>query len=293
MSNPLTRVEKQKNVTSEYGKDVIRWEIYYYENDKRQGYMLKLDDQGRLEHVSDCHIDGERREADACERVYIPGYEDLQKDFFAAKYRAQDSENNRHVKTRESEYKLKDGKIEGLRKDFYLSGAVKRETNYTNGEKDGLEKTFFKEGQVESQIEYKNGAKLGGKVFYQNGVCKAEWSVRSSGEGGGYTVNSRIYYDTGILSEEGFIYVKDVLQDYFGTTENCDMKTFDDKGSPKLFFSYKQGKRAGTWISYEKEKRIETTYDSDGKPQLRISFDLKTNEQLERKELFPDGSVKN
>ena len=66
-------------------------------------------------------------------------------------------------------------KPEGLYKVYYESGALKSEANYKDGNREGLEKWYYESGALESEVNYKDGKREGLAISYlENGRVFAE-----------------------------------------------------------------------------------------------------------------------
>jgi antitoxin component YwqK of YwqJK toxin-antitoxin module len=63
----------------------------------------------------------------------------------------------------------KNGKLEGIRKVYYRSGALAEETSYVNGVKNGLYKNYAENGVIIEESIYKNG-QYEGEAIYRNGT---------------------------------------------------------------------------------------------------------------------------
>ena len=63
----------------------------------------------------------------------------------------------------------KNGKLEGIRKVFYRSGAIAEETTYVNGIKNGSYKNYAENGILLEESTYKNG-QYEGKAIFRNGT---------------------------------------------------------------------------------------------------------------------------
>jgi antitoxin component YwqK of YwqJK toxin-antitoxin module len=49
------------------------------------------------------------------------------------------------------------GRMHGISKWYYKSGALKSEDPYVNGEEHGIEKQYYESGRISALVEYKNG----------------------------------------------------------------------------------------------------------------------------------------
>jgi len=54
----------------------------------------------------------------------------------------------------------KNGKIDGIRKDWYKNGQLKNERTYKNGELDGVWKVYLEDGQLKEEKTFKDGKKI-------------------------------------------------------------------------------------------------------------------------------------
>ena len=62
--------------------------------------------------------------------------------------------------------KNKNDELEGLFKEYYKNGKLKRESNYKNGEEDGVFKQYHKNGRLAIQGEYLGGVKVDNWSYY-------------------------------------------------------------------------------------------------------------------------------
>ena len=58
---------------------------------------------------------------------------------------------------------IKNGKVKGLYKEYYESGALWYEANYKNGKKEGLVKEYYESGALKSEVNFKDGIRVSGK----------------------------------------------------------------------------------------------------------------------------------
>ena len=66
-------------------------------------------------------------------------------------------------------------KQNGIYKEYYKNGLLKKETPYKNNRKNGLEKRFSREGTLDIEIHYKMGKKDGTyRVYDERGRIWAE-----------------------------------------------------------------------------------------------------------------------
>ncbi len=98
-----------------------------------------------------------------------------------------------------SEEHYKDGKLDGLLKNYYINGNLTEASEYKNGEKHGYSKIYTEDGKLIEHVNYVEGKLNGeGKYFDLKGIIK---------EKGMYKDGSRIgkweFYIDGELSEKG------------------------------------------------------------------------------------------
>ncbi|HNP33229.1 MAG TPA: hypothetical protein PKN96_08040 [Flavobacterium sp.] len=86
------------------------------------------------------------------------------------------------------------GKLEGVRKVFYLSGKIAEETNYKNGIKEGKYKSYAENGVVLEESNYKNGEydglatfknadnQLAGQGNFKDGKKVGMWKILEKGK---------------------------------------------------------------------------------------------------------------
>jgi len=86
------------------------------------------------------------------------------------------------------------GKLNGIRKVFYLSGKIAEETSYIDGVKEGPYKNYTEDGVVMEETVYKNGEYDGPAIFrdpvghlasqgtYKNGKKVGMWKVFEKGK---------------------------------------------------------------------------------------------------------------
>lgn len=74
-----------------------------------------------------------------------------------------------------AEIQKKDGKKNGVTKNFYANGKVQVETNFVNDRKDGDSKLYYEDGKICQHVIYKNDVKQGiEKHYYKNGNLACE-----------------------------------------------------------------------------------------------------------------------
>ena len=119
------------------------------------------------------------------------------------------------------EFNTKDGLYNGIYKEYFEDGILKRESNYYLGVLQGRERRFFKNGKLSEDVNYNSGNLNGVRnVYWNNGMMKE--------------VNN---FENGILVGE--------------TTY------FYSNGRLRKTISFdKQGRKDGMWISYDSDGKI-------------------------------------
>ena len=94
---------------------------------------------------------------------------------------------------------IKKGKVEGLAKTYYKSGALEVEINFKNGKAEGLGKMYYKSGALKGEANFKNGELEGlWKQYYESGALEIERKFKNSKEEG----LEKWYYESGELKIE-------------------------------------------------------------------------------------------
>jgi len=98
----------------------------------------------------------------------------------------------------------KDGKRDGLWKEWHKNGQLKMECNYKDGSRQGIYKTWYEDGQIKEEKTYVNGEADGlYRQWYKNGQLSQECTLISEVHAIGLF---RTWYDNGqIKSKENLI----------------------------------------------------------------------------------------
>ena len=100
----------------------------------------------------------------------------------------------------ELERNYKDGKLDGLFKEWYENGQLKEEGNYKDGERDGLQRHWYENGQLKYEGNFKDGKGDGlEKLWYENGQLRYEGNIKDGELDGLF----KEWYENGQLKYEG------------------------------------------------------------------------------------------
>ena len=105
-----------------------------------------------------------------------------------------------------SEGYLKNGKRDGLWKEWYENGQIKRERYFKDGVVDGLVTTWFQNGQKETESYSKDGRHdyRRGSSWYESGMKRSEYMNRDT---------SIVYYENGQIQRLNFHKDEDIHVD--------------------------------------------------------------------------------
>jgi antitoxin component YwqK of YwqJK toxin-antitoxin module len=160
----------------------------------------------------------------------------------------------------------KNGKRQGVWKDFYIDGRVKREAYYRNDTLDGLYKEFNEKGAMIASLVYRDG-----KIKEYNAEDTASVEIRNKYDENGNLIYSgpyrkntpigihreykdgkikdgKLYSDNGILLGEGII-------DEEGK-KTGNWKYYYVSGEIKSKGAYLNNQRSGKWTFYYKNNKI-------------------------------------
>jgi antitoxin component YwqK of YwqJK toxin-antitoxin module len=224
-----------------------------------------------------------------CADIYIPGYEQVMKDFENGQSAAKTTQDNRVVEERwangkvQSRYKLVNGKNEGKEEKFFQNGTPSRTTEYAHGKKNGVEMEYFEGGQLQRQATYSDNFLTSEVIYYQNGKKSTEWiTIKQAFPVSTHAVKS--YYDNGHLHEQGT---------QVGEHWDGNYQSFDENGSPRTTGKYDRGHQVGTWHSFSKQGQDEFDEEEKYEQGTLVKRNTYKNKKLIRsQEFMPDGSAK-
>jgi antitoxin component YwqK of YwqJK toxin-antitoxin module len=122
--------------------------------------------------------------------------------------------------TLEKEFYLNiNDELEGMMKEYYISGNIMSETNWKNGELNGLSKDYSEDGILEDETNYKDGKEDGiWRNYYNDGTICSESSYKNDELNG----LSKDYYEDGTLQSE---------ENYKNGKLDGISKSYDEKGN--------------------------------------------------------------
>jgi len=102
----------------------------------------------------------------------------------------------------QAEWLYKNGSLEGVSKEYYETGELEAETPYVNNQIHGVRKVHFKNGRVEFERTYAQGVSDGPmKWYYETGELHGEMTVRNELPDG----IGKVYFKNGKLEGESHL----------------------------------------------------------------------------------------
>ena len=100
---------------------------------------------------------------------------------------------------RESAYMelpYKNGKLDGIVREYYENKKIKGELPCKNGKREGVAKIYYRNGKLKEETPYKKDKKEGmGRMYYENGKLQGDCTFKNDKKEG----IVRIYYENGKL----------------------------------------------------------------------------------------------
>lgn len=174
------------------------------------------------------------------------------------------------------------GKKYGKWRYFYPSGKVEQEGEFRNGEYDGRWVWYYPDGSIRidqeyyqgkldgNSVEYDNSARIVAKGKYLEGLEDGYWEYYDGEEytEGNYVLGEKDGLWRSYWSKKGKKRRLSFQGRYVGGLPDGRHQYFNEEGKLLEEGYYRQGKRIGTWIKYDKE----------GLPELRIRYDQNEEE---------------
>lgn len=137
----------------------------------------------------------------------------------------------------ESEFTLKDGKLNGTAKSYYANGQLKVVSNFINGTKQGLSKEYDEYGNPTAEYNYQNGELNGNYKIFENGKLKMSGSLLNATKNGQF----KIYDEESLIDKEYCMKL--------GLLEGAYAEYYYDEGKliAKITGVYSNDKKTGLW----------------------------------------------
>ena len=159
---------------------------------------------------------------------------------------------------KQSEYTLKNGKMNGLLTVFHSNGIIKKKGNYTNGKANGTFTEYDEQGNVTAKYSMKNGLNNGLLKFYEDN--KISYSTTYSND---YKNGQHIeyYYN----DDDGELFLKQYGQ-YLNDEKNGTWKLYViEEGKERLvtYTNYKESLKNGLFQEAKGDSLIIGNYQND------------------------------
>ncbi len=144
-----------------------------------------------------------------------------------------------------------------LRTDYYDDGSVKVIGSYKDGKPEGVRREFSRDGNIKDAYILHNGVVVGHGIIDKSGKKQGDWKefydngrIRAEGK---YVNNKRIgkwifYFENGKIEQTGFF---DNGGQYTG-----DWKWYFPDGSLRIVEKYFEGEREGDYLEYDSDGEI-------------------------------------
>ncbi len=141
-------------------------------------------------------------------------------------------------------FNFKNGELNGWCKEYYISGKIEREGFFKANKEVGVSKIYYNTGVIKGESTYVDGVKDGEtKLFYKSGNIKAKMNFKNNQPEGLQVM----YY------ESGNIETKVSFED---GVKNGAIKQYYESGKLKMSGMLEDGKLNGTVITYYESGRI-------------------------------------
>ncbi len=143
------------------------------------------------------------------------------------------------------EFEVKEGKLSGSYREYYLNGNLKLENFFLKGELEGTSNSFYEDGSIKEKLYYSNGLIDGERnYFWPNGLLKES-----------------NHFENGIMTGENiYFYANGQIQkkfelDKFGKRKGI-WEDYYSNGQLKERVEYEKGEGISDPIKYSKEGEI-------------------------------------
>lgn len=232
------------------------WSLHtecYYRHGLRDGFYKEYDKNGNLKKIT----------------KYANDIEQIQESDLKPLIVQHEYHPNGQVKR---EVSFRDGKREGIWREFDENGNVLRSQTYkkgallsegvvgTDGKRRGEYKEFYADSTLRAEGEYLNGEKTGEwRYYYQNGQLEEKGMFKEGKQDGIWIW----YYDNGKIQIEEM---------FFKGIANGAYKEYDTEGKLIVSGTYFDGMKAGKWMEEIGDMYEEGEYRNDQKVGEWTSF---------------------
>ncbi len=144
------------------------------------------------------------------------------------------------------------GKANGLLKEFYQNGVLRRTGNFRNGRAEGIFRHYDDKGHLKSEATYQDGKLYGPtKSYYENGQLESEFNFFDNEFDG----IQKVYYPSGEIWRE-FTYQGGTRLDKSGNPVSGMLKEYHDNGILVLEENYVAGRLQGAAQYYDREGHL-------------------------------------
>ena len=213
-----------------------------YKHGLENGYFKEYDDNGNLVGTSK-FSDGTKLE-DVAELAKL----EVRKDYYP------------DGKVKIAATYNKEGKPEGVRREYAPDGSIEKSYIFRNGimigegvvtekgERDGFWREYGNDGRLRAEGSYARDRKTGAwKYYYPNGTTEQEGSYKDGNPEGVW----RWYYESGKLLRE---------ESYFNGLNDGMMTEYDESGKIITRGEFIEGQQEGDWIYSIAATRVKGTY---------------------------------
>ena len=143
------------------------------------------------------------------------------------------------------EIPFNDGKVNGLKKQYYESGKIKTEIPFKVGKENGVKKEYYESGKIKTEIPFKDGKENGlkkqydesGKIVQETTYKDVEKSkIDNSSTEIAAKAENVVYQSTHASQRSCFVEMEGVLQDM--SRDSKVMRTLDEPNHKAAIIVY-------------------------------------------------------
>jgi antitoxin component YwqK of YwqJK toxin-antitoxin module len=150
------------------------------------------------------------------------------------------------------EFSVREGQLNGVCKVYFESGKLEREGTFVDGRENGESRLYYPSGNIRGVSAYRNGRKHGPtRLYYESGSLHSEMAFRE-GEPHG---EQKVFYESG-ATEARVHFERGVKQG--------PIRKFYESGQLKLEGEYVDGALEGEVIAYYESGRVKKRQYFDG-----------------------------